>query len=96
MLFGMVSYLNKYSPRLAEFGDSLTELTKDMHHLWCPEHTETFEAFKKEITGAHLYLNIMTLKDPYFAKDASFKGLGAVLLQEGHTIYFASKSLQLY
>ena len=49
---GMVNYLIKYSARLAKLGDSLRELTKkNVPSLWGPEHTETFEAIKKEITS---------------------------------------------
>ena len=48
----MVNYLIKYSARLAKLGDSLRELTKkNVPSIWGPEHTETFEAIKKEITS---------------------------------------------
>ena len=35
---------------------------------------------------------VMTQAAPTLQTDATLKGLGAVLLQEGHLIYFASKS----
>ena len=47
-VFGYGNYQNKYSPKLAEIGDSLTELTtKNVLLVWGPEYTETFEAVKK-------------------------------------------------
>ena len=49
----MDSYLNKYSPTFAELGESLKELTKkNLPFIWGPEHTEAFDAIKKEITSA--------------------------------------------
>ena len=45
----MISYLNKYTPRLAELGDSLKESTKKRYQFLGPEHTQAFDAIKKEI-----------------------------------------------
>ena len=61
-LLGMVNYINKYSTRLTQLSDSLRELTKkNVPFRWEYEHTEAFDAIKKEITSAP-YSNIMTPK----------------------------------
>ena len=50
---GMANNMNKYSPRLAELGDSLRELTKyNAPFIWVSEHTEAFDAIKEQITSA--------------------------------------------
>ena len=74
----MVNYLNKYSLRLAELGDSLHELTKkNAHFLLGAEHTEAFDATNScnnppvlQFQPGHIYSKL----------NASLKGLRAVLL----------------
>ena len=64
-----------------------------MPFIWGPEHTEAFNMLKREISTAP----VMKYYDPHkpltLQTDACSKGLGAVLLQDGHPIYFASKAL---
>ena len=91
---GMVNFLNRYSPRLAELCASLRSLIlKDSHYIVTDEHRAAFAQLKQEFTAD------ITL--PYFDRnkyttlqtDASRKGFGAVLLQDNKPIYFASRSL---
>ena len=49
---GMVNYLNKYSPRLAEHGGSLRTHQEKCTSYKGPEHTEAFNAIQKEISSA--------------------------------------------
>ena len=59
---GMVTYLNKYSPRLAKLVDSLRELTKkNAPFVWGPGHTEAFEAIKKEITSTSIQTKLQEI-----------------------------------
>ena len=91
----MVSYLNKYPQRLADMGDSLRELIKkNVKFIWGSEHTETFDAIKKETTRVLILRYYDPSKPLTLQTDASLRGLGAVLLQRGHPVYFSSKSLQ--
>ena len=47
---GMVNYLNKYSPQLAEITAPLQDLMKDnVPFIWRLEHTQTFHVAKQEI-----------------------------------------------
>ena len=91
---GLVNLLNRYSPKLADLCTPLQELlAKDMQYRPTAIHEKAFwdikEEFRKKITL------------PYFSRketstlqtDASKKGFGAVLIQKGKPIYFASCTL---
>ena len=91
---GMVNFLNRYSPRLAELCAPLRSLIlKDSHYIVMDEHQAAFAQLKQEFTAD------ITL--PYFDRnkyttlqtDASKKGFGTVILQDNKPIYFASRSL---
>ena len=79
---------------MAEISESLCQLTcKGIPFIWGPEHTEAFQLLKREISIAQK-LGYYDPKKPFVLQtDACTKGLGAVLLQDGHPVYFASKSL---
>jgi len=91
---GTIQFLAKYSPRVAELSEPLRQLTcKNTAWNWGPEHEQAFRDLKKEISSAPSLGFYDPSKDLILQTDASTKGLGAVLLQEGKPIYFASKSL---
>ena len=94
-LLGMVQYLSKFSPRIAEIAEALHDLTnKHAPYIWGPEHNQTFDNIKKEIVQTPALRYYDHKKTTVLQTDASIKGLGACLLQDRHSIYFASKSLQ--
>ena len=64
-----------------------------MPFIWGPEHTEAFNMLKREISTAPVLKYYDPHKPLTLQTDACSKGLGAVLLQDGHPIYFASKAL---
>ena len=91
---GMCNFLSKFSPRMAEISEPLHQLTcKGIPFIWGPEHTETFQLLKREISTAPILRFYDPKKPVVLQTDACTKGLGAVLLQDGHPVYFASKSL---
>ena len=90
----MVQYLSKFSPRIAEIAEPLRDLTKKhAPYAWGPEHNQAFD-IKKEIVQAPILRYYDLKKETVLQTDASIKGQRACLLQDGHPIYFASKSLQ--
>ena len=94
-LLGMVQHLNKFSPRFAEIAEPLRDLMKKhAPFAWEPEHNHAFNSMKKEIVQAPILRYYDWKKETVLQTDASIKGLGTCLLQDGHPIYFASKSLQ--
>ena len=92
---GMIQYLSKFSPRIAEIAELLQDLTKKhAPYVWGPEHNHAFGNKKKEIVQALILRYYNLQKETVLQTDTSTKGLGTCLLQDGHPIYFASKSLQ--
>ena len=91
---GMVQYLSKFSPRIAELTQPLQDLRKKhAPYAWEPEHKQSFD-IEKEIVQAPILRYYNPKKEIVPQTDASIKGLGACLLKDGHPVYFASKSLQ--
>ena len=91
---GMVNFLNRNSPRLAELCAPLRSLIlKDTHYIVMDEHRAAFAQLKQEFTTK------ITL--PYFDRnkyttlqtDASKKDFGTIILQDKKPIYFTSRSL---
>ena len=92
---GMVQYMSKFLPRIAEIAEPLQDLTKkNAPYAWGPEHNHAFDSIKKEIFQGPILRYYDPKKATVLQTDASIKGLGACLLQDGHPIYFAGKSLQ--
>ena len=91
---GLVNYLNRFSPNLAELSNPLREICRQkMEFKLTPACKVAFQCTKEEISKN------VTL--PYFnpntstilQTDASKKGLGAVLLQNSKPVMFASRAL---
>ena len=73
---GVCNFLSKYSPRLAEFSDDLSQLTcKGIPYNWGLEHTEAFNALKEELTSAPVLWHHDTKKSLLLQMDASSKVL---------------------
>ena len=91
---GLVNYLNRFSLALAELTAPLRVLCKK-DTLFACESTQqaAFEATKKEITSALVLAYFDQSKTSIIQSDASKKGLGAVLLQDGKPVVYASRTL---
>ena len=91
---GLVNYLNRFSGKLADLSAPLRELCKqDVIYTWGSPQQKAFEAIKKEITNAPILAYFDKDKKSIIQADASKKGLGAVLLQDGKPVVYASRSL---
>ena len=100
-LLGIITYLNRFSSRLAELTSPLRELTKkNVHFAWEKSHQRALDAIKKELCSAQ----VLSFYDPnpetttILQCDASTKGIGAWLRQiddagEERIIAMASRSL---
>ena len=87
---GLVNYLNKFSPHLAELSEPLRqnvefELTESVHVAF----SLTKEEISKNITLPYFNPNSSTTVQT----NASKRGLGAVLLQNSKPVMFASRAL---
>ena len=90
----MVQYLSKFSPRIAEIAELLWGLMEKHAPYACgSEHNHAFDSMKKEIVHTPILRYYDLKKETVLQTDASIKGLGTCLLQDGHPIYFANKLL---
>ena len=91
---GLVNFLNRYTPRLAELCSPLRKLIlRDSHYSsGDPEHA-AFDAIKAEFKKKIILPYFDRNKETILQTDASKKGFGAVILQEEQPIYYASRAL---
>ena len=91
---GLVNYLNRFSPRLAELSEPLREVCRQdtefqLTKSVCVAFSKTKEEISKNVTLP--YFNPRS--DTMLQTDASKKGLGAVILQDSKPVMFASRAL---
>ena len=93
-LNGFVNYLSKFLPQLADVMEPLRRLTrKDTEWTWGEEQDKAFNKVKRLVSRA-LVLSYYQPDRPLSIQcDASQKGLGAALLQDGRPIAYTSRSL---
>ena len=90
----MINYLSKFSARLSGIAEHIRELAKDkVPFNWIPEHQSAFIQMKQEIVSTPILAYYNPKKQTVLQMDASIKDLGACLLQEEKSVYFASKAL---
>ena len=91
---GMVTYLSPFIPSLSTHTAPLQELLKkDSEFMWNPTYQEAFNQIKKLVCKDTTLWYFDVQKPVTVQVDASKKGLGATLLQEGCPVTFASKAL---
>ena len=91
---GMINYLNRYSALSAHLAAPLTLLTHQATDYKPGKvHLENFQRLKMEISNvrALLYFNINA--ETTLQMDASKKGLGACLIQNGKVACYVSRAL---
>ena len=78
---GMVNYLNRLSPIIAQTSEPLQQLIKkDTPFVWQPEHLRAFQNIKQIITEAPVLAYYDPEKNNVIQSDASLKGIGCVLM----------------
>ena len=93
-LLGSVIYLAKFVPHLSNIMQPLRRLLdKDTESCWLHIHQQGFDEMKKAITmtSALSYYDVM--KPVVIQCDASDRGLGAALLQNGLPVAYSSRAL---
>ena len=68
-------------------------MKKDTPFLWQPEHHRAFQSLKQIITEAPVLAYYDPEKDNVIQSDASLKGIGCVLMQDGKPVCYPSRSL---
>ena len=93
-LRGCMNYLSRFIPHLANLVKPLHDLTgRGVAFTWNPHLTEAVEKLKTAISSAPLLAYFDTNAPVTVQCDASESGLGAVLLQRGHPVAYASCAL---
>ena len=91
---GMVNYLAPFIPSLSDQTADLRNLLKnDVPFVWNESYQKSFQNVKDQICTSATLQYFDTNKETVIQVDASLRGLGVVLLQEGKPIAFASKAL---
>ena len=93
-LNGFVNYLAKFLPGLSETLEPIRQLTrKDVPWNWGPAQEAAFKEVKDLMKEAPCLKYFHSKKPLVIQCDASEGGLGAVLLQDGYPISYASRAL---
>ena len=91
---GFVNYLAKFLPKLSEVTESIRQLTrKDVPWNWSASQANDVLIMKELVKEAPVLQFFDNNKPLMIQCDVSEKGLGAVLLQDGNPIDFASRSI---
>ena len=91
---GFVNYLAKFMPKLSEVMEPIRNLTcKESEWNWTHEHNKAFMRIKEMATTAPLLKYYNPQEELTIQCDASERGLGAALLQQGRPVAFASRAM---
>ncbi|PIK59033.1 hypothetical protein BSL78_04060 [Apostichopus japonicus] len=92
-LLGLVQYLAKFA-KMSQLTEPLRKLLQnDAAFVWTENHDAALDKIKYTITKAPVLAYFDASKPIEIQCDASMKGLGAVLVQDGRPVHFASKAL---
>ncbi|XP_053698805.1 uncharacterized protein K02A2.6-like [Sabethes cyaneus] len=93
-VLGMVTYLGKFIENLSEITEPLRKLLiKNVDWVWDIEQEQSFNKIKNLMQRPPVLAYYDVKSDVTLSVDASSKAFGAVLLQNGKPVAYASKSL---
>ena len=93
-LLGTVNFMATFIPNLAKKTHLMRGLLKkDVHFTWTSDMDEDFKTIKQSMAKATELAHYYPDKTAVIETDASQKGLGAVLIQDGRPVRFLSKAL---
>ncbi|KAJ0494369.1 putative nucleotidyltransferase, Ribonuclease H [Helianthus annuus] len=90
---GLAGYYRRFIKSFGILAKPLTELLKKDAFEWNSQATSAFEELKKALSSPPV-LALPNLSLPFILEtDASSRGIGAVIMQNGHPIAYISKAL---
>ena len=93
-LLGFINYLAKFLPKLSEVAQPLRDLTRaNAQFIWSRQHNKAFEDMKKLVVQHPVLKYYDVSEEVTLQREASERGLGATLMQNGQPVAFASRTL---
>ncbi|KAK8938783.1 hypothetical protein KSP39_PZI011459 [Platanthera zijinensis] len=94
---GLAGYYRKFVEGFSRISLPLTSLTKkEAPFVWTPQCQAAFQELKDRLISAPI-LALPSGKEGFQVyTDASYQGMGAVLMQNGHVITYASRQLKTH
>ncbi|KAL5566169.1 hypothetical protein UlMin_029333 [Ulmus minor] len=94
---GLAGYYRRFVEGFSTLAAPLTALTKkDRRYEWTDKCERSFQELKKRLTSAPILVLPTDVTDFTVYCDASRIGLGAVLMQNGRVIAYASRQLKVH
>ena len=91
---GFVNYLAKFLPKLSDVTEPIRQLTrKDVPWNWSESQENAFQEMKSLVKKSPVFAYFDNEKTVHIQCDASERGLGAALSQNGKPVSFASRAL---
>ncbi|GJR12912.1 hypothetical protein Tco_0795564 [Tanacetum coccineum] len=92
---GLVGYYQRFIQDFSKIASSLTKLTKkNTPFVWGEEQEEAFVTLRRRLCETPILVLPEGTKDMVVYSDASYSGLGCVLMQRGKVIAYASRQLK--
>jgi hypothetical protein len=94
---GMVGYYQHFIEGFSKIARPMTALlAKKVEFKWTPVCQESFEALKKKLTTSPILI-LPDIHKPFSVYcDASYTGLGCVLMQEGRVVAYSYRQLKIH
>ena len=91
---GMANFVSRFVPNMSKLSAPLRALTENgIEWTWSSTQTKAFEDVKKAIAEAATLKFFNPRQETVVQCDASSQGLGAVIMQNGQPVAFASRAL---
>ena len=90
----MVQYISRFLPDLAETYEPIRAITrKNTPFVWSMECENAFDTLKRNLSQSPCLAHFDVSKEVVIQVDRSKHGIGAVLLEEGRPVEYASRAL---
>jgi hypothetical protein len=94
---GLAGYYRRFIEGFSKLSEPLTTLTrKNARFIWTDECEQSFQELKRRLVTAPVLALPMKSGNFVVYSDASKKGLGCMLMQNGNVIAYASRQLKSY
>ncbi|KAL4387524.1 hypothetical protein GQ457_09G015940 [Hibiscus cannabinus] len=95
-LLGLAGYYRRFVSGFSKVAAPLSKLLqKGVKYEWSDARQQAFEKLKESLINAPVLTQPMSGKEFVVYSDASYVGLGCVLMQEGRVVAYASRQLKV-